>query len=150
LPRLCSAPRLSYTYWPHGANRRKDQVFITPGIVLGRIPLYGRLKLTVGMGYEFAVSDAHPQYENNWILSVGTCVRPSDLQPGNYHRSPLTLCSQRALSDKLVGVPVTRPLKAATDSPEDNSFLAHRSRKQPSVQILEMELRWVTILRSAF
>ena len=60
------------TYWPNGANRGKNQVFITPGVVLGRIRLYGRLTLTVGMGYQFAISDAHPQHENNWILSVRT------------------------------------------------------------------------------
>ena len=63
---------VNYTYWPNGANRGKNQVFITPGVVLGRIRLYGRLTLTVGTGYQFAVSDAHPQYENNWILSVRT------------------------------------------------------------------------------
>jgi hypothetical protein len=45
---------------------------LTPGVVLGKIRLYGRLTLTVGMGYQFAVSHAHPQYENNWILSVRT------------------------------------------------------------------------------
>jgi hypothetical protein len=63
---------VNYTYWPNGANRGKNQVFITPGVVLGRIRLDGRLTLTVGTGYQFAVSDAHPQYENNWILSVRT------------------------------------------------------------------------------
>jgi hypothetical protein len=42
------------------------------GVVLGRIRLYGRLTLTAGTGYQFAVSDAHPQYEKNWILSVRT------------------------------------------------------------------------------
>ena len=34
---------VNYTYWPNGANRGKNQVFITPGVVLGRIRLYGRL-----------------------------------------------------------------------------------------------------------
>src|SRR4030081_3167678 len=40
--------------------------------VLGRIRLYGRLTLTLGTGHQFAVSHAHPQYENNWIFSVRT------------------------------------------------------------------------------
>lgn len=35
------------------------QVLIAPGVVLGRILLYGRLTLAVGMGYQFTVSDAH-------------------------------------------------------------------------------------------
>jgi hypothetical protein len=63
---------LNYTYWPNGANRGKNQIFITPGVILGRIRLYGRLTLSVGTGYQFTVSHAHPQYENNWIFSVRT------------------------------------------------------------------------------
>jgi hypothetical protein len=57
---------------PLAISRGKNQIFITPGVLLGRIRLYGRLTLTVGTGYQFAVSDAHPQYENNRILSVRT------------------------------------------------------------------------------
>ena len=59
---------VNYTYWPNGPNRGKNQVFLLPGLVLGSIPLYERLTWTVGAGYQFAVSDAHPQYENNWIV----------------------------------------------------------------------------------
>jgi hypothetical protein len=59
---------VNYTYWPNGPNRGKNQVFLLPGVLLGPIPLYGRLTWTVGAGYQFAVSDAHPQYENNWIF----------------------------------------------------------------------------------
>jgi hypothetical protein len=59
---------VNYTYWPNGPNRGKNQVFLLPGVVLGSIPLYKRLTWTVGAGYQFAVSDAHPQYENNWIF----------------------------------------------------------------------------------
>ena len=63
---------VNYTYWPNGPNRGKNQVFITPGVVIGKIRLYERLTLTVGTGYQFAVSPAHPQFENNWILSIRT------------------------------------------------------------------------------
>ena len=59
---------VNYTYWPNGPNRGKNQVFLLPGVVLGPIPLYRRLTWTVGVGYQFAVSHAHPQYENNWIF----------------------------------------------------------------------------------
>jgi hypothetical protein len=58
--------------WNRTGGGCENQVFITPGVVLGRIRLYGRLTLTVGTGYQFAVSEAHPQYENNWIFSVRT------------------------------------------------------------------------------
>jgi hypothetical protein len=63
---------VNYTYWPNGANSGKNQVFLTTGVVLGRIRLSGRKTLTVGAGYQFAVSHDHPQFDNNWILSVRT------------------------------------------------------------------------------
>ena len=59
---------VNYTYWPNGPNRGKNQVFLLPGIVIGSNPLYKRLTWSVGAGYQFAVSDDHPQYENNWIF----------------------------------------------------------------------------------
>ena len=59
---------VNYTYWPNGPNRGKNQVFLLPGILLGPIPLYKRLAWSLGVGYQFAVSHAHPQYENNWIF----------------------------------------------------------------------------------
>jgi hypothetical protein len=61
-------PQLEVNYWPNGPNRGKNQVFLLPGVVLGSMPLYKRLAWTVGVGYQFAVSHAHPQYENNWIF----------------------------------------------------------------------------------
>ena len=62
------ALEVNYTYWPNGPDRGKNQVFLLPGILLGPIPLYKRLAWSLGVGYQFAVSDAHPQYENNWIF----------------------------------------------------------------------------------
>jgi hypothetical protein len=59
---------VNYTYWPNGPNRGKNQVFLLPGILLGPIPLHKRLAWSLGVGYQFAVSHAHPQYENNWIF----------------------------------------------------------------------------------
>ena len=61
------------TEWPdgkhEGINDQGDEVFITPGLVIGRIPIARRLKLTVGAGYQIALTD-HPLYHNNFILSV--------------------------------------------------------------------------------
>jgi hypothetical protein len=60
-------------YWPNGThegiNDQSDQAFITPGLIIGRIPLTGRLRLTFGAGYQIAVTP-HPTYYNNFILSV--------------------------------------------------------------------------------
>ncbi len=61
------------TEWPsgkhEGINDQGDQVFITPGLVIGRIPIAHRLALTIGAGYQIALTD-HPLYHNNFILSV--------------------------------------------------------------------------------
>ena len=60
---------VNYTHWPNGRHNGLDQVFLTSGLVVGRIPLKGRLGLTVGLGYQFAVTE-HPLYRNNLALSV--------------------------------------------------------------------------------
>ena len=63
------ALEVNYTYWPNGLNRGKNQVFLLPEIILGSIELHGRVTWSIGAGYQFAVSHAHPQYENSWIVS---------------------------------------------------------------------------------
>jgi hypothetical protein len=62
------------TYWADGLRAHKTQVFLTPGIVLGRFKLAGRAKLIVGTGYQIAVSPKlalapalTPVYQHNWI-----------------------------------------------------------------------------------
>lgn len=60
---------VNYTSWPNGEHEGLNQVLITPGLVIGRIPIEGRLGLTIGMGYQVAVTD-NPRYYNNLVLSV--------------------------------------------------------------------------------
>jgi len=61
------------TYWPNGKheriNNQGDEVFLTPGLLIGRFPLAGRVALTLGLGYQIAVSD-RPLYHNNLILTA--------------------------------------------------------------------------------
>jgi hypothetical protein len=65
------------TYWLNGSQRGgKDQVLLTPGIVLGRFEIYKRIKFIVGGGYQFAVapkyvdtSEQTPAYNHAWILT---------------------------------------------------------------------------------
>lgn len=61
------------TEWPsgkhEGINDQGDQVVVTPGLLIGRIPIAHRLAMTIGAGYQIAVTD-HPLYHNNFILSV--------------------------------------------------------------------------------
>lgn len=61
---------VNYTHWPNGEHGKlADQAFLTPGLVVGRIPLWNRLGLTVGAAYQIAVTST-PLYRHNFILSV--------------------------------------------------------------------------------
>ena len=59
----------NYSYWPNGKNEGLNQLFITPGIVLGRFPMWRRLAVLVGVGCQFAVTD-NPLYRRNYILTA--------------------------------------------------------------------------------
>ena len=59
---------VNYTWWPNGEREGQTQVFLTPGIVVGRIPIHERVGLTVGFGYQVAVTD-HPTYNHSAILT---------------------------------------------------------------------------------
>jgi hypothetical protein len=59
----------NYTYWPNGKHEGLNQLFLTPGLLLGRIPISGRLGLTFGGGCQFAVTD-HALMQHNFILSA--------------------------------------------------------------------------------
>ena len=48
----------------------KSQLSITPNLIVGSIPIYGRLALNVGMGCQLAVLPRVPSFDRNWILSV--------------------------------------------------------------------------------
>jgi hypothetical protein len=67
---------LNDTYWSGGERSGKNQLFVTPGIVLGRFELGGRAKLSVGFGYQVALSPPQildpltPTYNHEWILSA--------------------------------------------------------------------------------
>jgi hypothetical protein len=64
------------TFWLGGERAGKHQILLTPGVVVGRIPLGGRAKLSVGIGYQLAVSPdtirepLTPQFRNNFILTT--------------------------------------------------------------------------------
>jgi hypothetical protein len=60
----------SYTYYPNGPHAGKSQISITPNLIVGNIPIYGRLALNLGLGYELTVSPRVPTFDRSWILSV--------------------------------------------------------------------------------
>jgi hypothetical protein len=68
---------VNYTYWADGQRSGKNQVFLTPGVVLGRFEISKYKSLVVGVGYQFAISPKPtaqpvltPVYDSNWIGSV--------------------------------------------------------------------------------
>ncbi|MGA3267562.1 MAG: hypothetical protein ABSE16_12140 [Verrucomicrobiota bacterium] len=59
----------NYTYWPNGEHEGLNQLFLTPGLLIGRLPIYHRVGVTFGAGCEFAVTDK-PLVWNNFILTA--------------------------------------------------------------------------------
>jgi hypothetical protein len=60
---------VNYTYWPNGLHEDLSQVLLTPGVILGRIPIAGRYNVNVGLGYQIAVTQ-HPLTNNNLVLTA--------------------------------------------------------------------------------
>lgn len=59
---------VNYTWWPDGEHAGKNQVFLTPGLILGRFPIHDRVGITIGAGYQQAVTK-FSTYNNAWIIS---------------------------------------------------------------------------------
>ena len=59
----------NYTWFTLGENTGRSQLFITPGLLIGRIPIHDRVGMTFGAGYQVAVTH-HPAY-NNAVIATG-------------------------------------------------------------------------------
>jgi hypothetical protein len=59
----------NYTWFTLGENTGKSQLFVTPGLIIGRIPIHDRVGMTFGAGYQVAVTH-HPAY-NNAVIATG-------------------------------------------------------------------------------
>lgn len=57
------------TWWSDGTKAGKKQVFLTPGIVYGKLPIHNRIGLTLGAGFQIAATRFHT-FNHNIILSV--------------------------------------------------------------------------------
>jgi hypothetical protein len=69
MKRIWPEVELNSTFFPDGANAGKKQTFVTPGVVVGRIPLYSRLGLTLGTGVQIAATQFHST-NHNWIFTM--------------------------------------------------------------------------------
>lgn len=67
---------INYTHWTDGERAGKDQVFLMPGLILGRFKIAEDKNLIVGAGYQFAVTPKTttpvltPAFDNNWIITT--------------------------------------------------------------------------------
>jgi Putative MetA-pathway of phenol degradation len=57
------------TFIQEGPHDGKKQTFVTPGLVIGRIPLVGRVSLNIGGGFQIAATHYHTT-NHNGILSI--------------------------------------------------------------------------------
>lgn len=69
LPKLWPEVEVNATWFQEGRNAGQQQVFVTPGVVLGRLPLGRHVGLTLGAGVQLAVS-AFRTSDHNAIVSV--------------------------------------------------------------------------------
>ena len=60
---------VNYTHFQDGPSHGQTQVFMTPGLVIGRIHLWKRLAVTVGGGIQIATTHFH-RNNHNGIFSV--------------------------------------------------------------------------------
>jgi hypothetical protein len=67
----------NWTHFSGGERSGLNQAFVTPGVIFGRFPLFDRVKLIVGVGYQFAVEPQPtipkpltPMYHDNFILTT--------------------------------------------------------------------------------
>ncbi len=47
------------TFWTGGINDGRKQTFATPGVVFGRFPIHNRVGLTMGLGFQTAITRFH-------------------------------------------------------------------------------------------
>jgi hypothetical protein len=59
----------NYSWFTLGEKTGKNQLFLTPGLIIGRIPIHGRIGATFGAGYQVAVTH-FPAY-NNALIATG-------------------------------------------------------------------------------
>src|SRR5208283_4877605 len=59
----------NYTWQSYGSDTGHNTLYLTPGLLIGRIPIHDRIGLTFGAGYQVAVT-YHQKYNHNVILTA--------------------------------------------------------------------------------
>jgi len=55
--------------WSNGKNDGKKQVFLSPGLVVGKFHLWKRVGFVFGGGVQIAATRFHA-YGHNWVSSI--------------------------------------------------------------------------------
>lgn len=69
LRRIWPEVEINSTFFSDGPNDGRKQTFVTPGLVLGKFPIWKRFGVTVGGGLQTATTRFHT-YNHKWILTV--------------------------------------------------------------------------------
>jgi hypothetical protein len=69
LKKIWPEVEVNTTFYPNGDHSGNQQVFLSPGLVVGRLHLYKRLGFTIGGGIQIAVTHFHT-YDQNRVLSI--------------------------------------------------------------------------------
>ena len=69
LKKLWPEMEVNATFFHDGPNSGKNQVFLSPGLVVGRLHLWRRLGLTIGGGIQIAATHFHT-FDHNRVLSL--------------------------------------------------------------------------------
>jgi hypothetical protein len=56
-------------WFANGVHEGKDELFISPEVIFGRFPIWERLRMVVGAGYQIAITDS-PLYRNLFDVTV--------------------------------------------------------------------------------
>ena len=59
----------NYTWFSSGEHEGKSQLFLTPGLIIGRLPIWERVGVTFGAGFQVAVTK-YNMYHNAWVLTA--------------------------------------------------------------------------------
>lgn len=59
----------NYSWQSYGGDNGHNTLYVTPGILVGRIPIHERVGLTFGLGAQIAVT-YHRTYNHNFILTA--------------------------------------------------------------------------------
>jgi hypothetical protein len=59
---------LNYTWWPNGVHEGLNQLCLSPGLVLGKFPIWRRVGVMIGAGCQIAVTD-QPLTHRNLVVT---------------------------------------------------------------------------------